>query len=192
MLEVNANQWILPVILVVVVVFLMVMNFIRSRKYQQSAKQAADALKIGDRIVTRSGIFGTITELRETVCGKVATIEIGNKNNKSYMMVDVAAIYGVADDTTVVYDLEGNLINSETKEVLVKAPEKVEEKPTADVTQEKANDVEADQAKTETKETKKKTTSKEKANKEVAEKLDKSEKQSEPKKRGRKPKVENN
>ena len=61
----------LPMILIFVVFYFMLIR--PQRKKDKEAKQMLDGLKIGDRICTIGGIYGTITRIKDDVL----TVEVG-------------------------------------------------------------------------------------------------------------------
>ena len=62
----------LPMILIFVVFYFMLIR--PQRKKDREAKQMLDNLKIGDRICTIGGIYGTITRIKDDVL----TVEVGD------------------------------------------------------------------------------------------------------------------
>ncbi len=61
----------LPMILIFVVFYFMLIR--PQRKKDKEAKQMLDSLKVGDRICTIGGIYGTITRIKDDVL----TVEVG-------------------------------------------------------------------------------------------------------------------
>ncbi len=111
----NAEQWILPGILVVLCVVLFLLYYFRNKRYQQNAETMSNSLKKGDKVKTYSGVYGTIVEIVQTDDGKVVTIETGTEKHKSYVSYDIRAVYS---------------INEPEKPAETKTEQKVEEKPT--------------------------------------------------------------
>ena len=62
----------LPMILIFVVFYFMLIR--PQRKKDKEAKQMLDNLKVGDRICTIGGIYGTITRIKDDVL----TVEVGD------------------------------------------------------------------------------------------------------------------
>ena len=66
----------LPMILIFVVFYFMLIR--PQRKKDKEAKQMLDNLKVGDRICTIGGIYGTIVRIKDDVL----TIEVGEQKNQ--------------------------------------------------------------------------------------------------------------
>ncbi len=66
----------------------------RNKRESQKIQEQTNSLKVGDKVLTTSGVYGTITELKFDDSKKIVVIETGGKN-KSYMSVDAYAIYTV-------------------------------------------------------------------------------------------------
>ena len=90
----------LPMILIFVVFYFMLIR--PQRKKDKEAKQMLDNLKVGDRICTIGGIYGTIVRIKD----QVLTIEVGEQ--KTQMMIARWAVRNV-EQLNVTNDAE-NLI----------------------------------------------------------------------------------
>ena len=90
----------LPMILIFVVFYFMLIR--PQRKKDKEAKQMLENLKVGDRICTIGGIYGTIVRIKD----QVLTIEVGEQ--KTQMMIARWAVRNV-EQLTVTNDAE-NLI----------------------------------------------------------------------------------
>ena len=66
----------------------------RNKKESQKIQEQTNSLKVGDKVLTTSGVYGTITELKFDDSKKLVVLETGGKT-KSYMTVDAYAIYTV-------------------------------------------------------------------------------------------------
>ena len=77
----------LPMILIFVVFYFMLIR--PQRKKDKEAKQMLDNLKVGDRICTIGGIYGTIVRIKD----QVLTIEVGEQ--KTQMMIARWAVRNV-------------------------------------------------------------------------------------------------
>ena len=90
----------LPMILIFVVFYFMLIR--PQRKKDKEAKQMLENLKVGDRICTIGGIYGTIIRIKD----QVLTIEVGEA--KTQMMIARWAVRSV-EQLSVTNDAE-NLI----------------------------------------------------------------------------------
>ena len=77
----------LPMILIFVIFYFMLIR--PQRKKDKEAKQMLDNLKVGDRICTLGGIYGTIVRIKD----QVLTIEVGEQ--KTQMMIARWAVRNV-------------------------------------------------------------------------------------------------
>ena len=90
----------LPMILIFVIFYFMLIR--PQRKKDKEAKQMLENLKVGDRICTIGGIYGTIVRIKD----QVLTIEVGEQ--KTQMMIARWAVRNV-EQLNVTNDAE-NLI----------------------------------------------------------------------------------
>ncbi len=157
-----ASSWILLVVVGLLIV-LMVVRMFADKKRQNQAETMINELKVGDKVVTNSGIYGEIVSIRQTNFGKVALIKSGEGKNASYISVNLQVILGIDEKQDVVLDANGNVVDpvspkveekKETKEEKKEEPTQEEKTETADVKVE-----ETQKAKPATKKPKKKTTS---------------------------------
>lgn len=99
----------LILIIGMMVVMFILPNSARKKQYQQ-LQDFLSNLKVGDKVKTTSGFYGTIISMRETTDGKVALLEMGEGDKKGYIEVDMNAIYAIDAKENVVYDADGNII----------------------------------------------------------------------------------
>ncbi|MBE5799889.1 MAG: preprotein translocase subunit YajC [Clostridiales bacterium] len=87
----------LPMILIFVIFYFMLIR--PQRKKDKEAKQMLENLKVGDRICTIGGIYGTIVRIKD----QVLTIEVGEQ--KTQMMIARWAVRNV-EQLSVTNDAE--------------------------------------------------------------------------------------
>lgn len=127
------NYVLIGVVALLLIAMPIMMNM-RNKKESQKVQEQTNSLKVGDEVLTTSGVYGTITEIKFDDSKKVVVIETGGKE-KSYMAVDAYAIYTVfTKDTTP----------AETAPVAEEA--KVEEPVAAPVVEEKKEEVVVEEA----------------------------------------------
>lgn len=145
----TTEQWVLIGLVLILIIAYPILMTRRNKKENQRLVEQTNSLKRGDKILTTSGVYGTILEVREEDGAKKVVIETGNAQYKSYMTVDAYAIYTVFKDEKEV-----------AKE---KAVEEKKEEPVNEVKaeEEKATEKPAEEKKTSAKKTAKKTTKKE-------------------------------
>lgn len=92
-----ANSWVNYVLIGVVVLLLIALPIMmnsRNRRETQKIQEQTNSLKVGDKVLTTSGVYGTITEIKFDDAKKAVVLETGGKV-KSYLTVDAYAIYTV-------------------------------------------------------------------------------------------------
>ena len=120
-------NWVLIGVVALLLVAMPILMSQRNKKESQKIQEQTNSLKVGDKILTTSGVYGTITELKFDDSKKIVVIETGGKN-KSYMSVDAYAIYTVFKSDEEIAREQELKAEAEQKEVEVleekKAPKK--------------------------------------------------------------------
>lgn len=96
--DIAPTQWILLAVILVLIVLYPVFIFIRNKKDKEKFAELNSALKEGDKVLTSSGVYGTVVSMTETAQGKLVTLETGDEKHKGYISVDVLAIYTVVKE----------------------------------------------------------------------------------------------
>lgn len=120
----NAMEIILIVFIVVLLIAYPIMMYTRNKKENQRMQEQTNSLKRGDKVLTTSGVYGTIVDLHLESDKKIVTIETGTDKKKGYISVDAYAIYTIfkEEDTEAqpasqeVQENTENKSNEETKE----------------------------------------------------------------------------
>ncbi len=94
----NATQIVLIVFIVLLIIIYPILISHRNRKENQRVQEQTNSLKRGDKVLTTSGVYGTIVDLHLEEDKKIVTIETGTGNKKGYIAVDAYAIYTVFKD----------------------------------------------------------------------------------------------
>ena len=104
---------------IILIVFILLLNIlypilisVRKKKERQKMQEQTNSLKRGDKVLTTSGVYGTIVDLHLEEDKKIVTIETGTDKKKGYISVDAYAIYTVFKDEP-----------QESKEETVNVPE---------------------------------------------------------------------
>lgn len=118
LLALDATQIVLICLIGVLVIAYPILITRRNKKENQRVTEQTNSLKRGDKVLTTSGVYGTILEVRQEGTSKQVTIETGNGKYKSYMTIDAYAIYQVIKDQPI-----------ETAKDITKADDQKEEKP---------------------------------------------------------------
>ena len=82
----------LIIILLVAFAGIMLYYFFRNRKFQQVEMDFQSTLKVGDKVKTYSGFYGTVEKITETTDGKVVTLKLGEN---AFVDVDIRALMGL-------------------------------------------------------------------------------------------------
>lgn len=80
-------------VLVVILVALFVLNSFRRKKFNNEMSQMRTDLKIGDKVMTDSGIVGEIAEIYEQDGYKYFVLKSGGELNHGYFSVHANAVY---------------------------------------------------------------------------------------------------
>lgn len=107
-------QWVLLAIIVILIILYPIFVYIRNKKDREKFQQLNDNLKVGDKVITGSGVYGTIVSLEKRNEGKIVTIETGDENHKGYLSIDVLAIYNVVTDEPIVEE-NNEIVTEEDK-----------------------------------------------------------------------------
>lgn len=91
-------QIILIVVIVVLIIAYPILVSSRNKKERQKLDEQTNSLKRGDKVMTTSGIVGTIVDLHQEGERKIVTIETGMGKNKGFMSIDAYAIYSILND----------------------------------------------------------------------------------------------
>ena len=97
----GTTQWVLLGIIVALLIAHPILMFFRNKRENEKVKTQSDSIKKGDKVLTTSGIYGTVVEIKQEGNGKVITIETGSSKNKGYISIDAFAIYTVLTDKPV-------------------------------------------------------------------------------------------
>lgn len=136
LLALDATQIVLICLIAVLVIAYPILITRKNKKETQRMTEQTNSLKRGDKVLTTSGVYGTILEVRQDGTSKQVTIETGSGKYKSYMTIDAYAIYQVIKDQPIetAKDITKSDDKKEDKKDEVKAEvkeEKVEKAETA-------------------------------------------------------------
>lgn len=90
----NVWNYVLIGVVALLLIALPILMNQKNKKESQKIQEQTNSLKVGDKVLTTSGVYGTITEIKFDDSQKMVVIETGGKN-KSYLSVDAYAIYTV-------------------------------------------------------------------------------------------------
>lgn len=86
-------DYIVLIILLVILIALLVLSYFRKKKYNDQVQTMQESLKKGDKVVTYSGVFGTIVDIFTEDDVKQVILKTGRKDTVGYMQVDIKALY---------------------------------------------------------------------------------------------------
>lgn len=101
LLALDATQIVLICLIAVLVIAYPILITRKNKKETQRMTEQTNSLKRGDKVLTTSGVYGTILEVRQDRTSKQVTIETGSGKYKSYMTIDAYAIYQVIKDQPI-------------------------------------------------------------------------------------------
>lgn len=90
----NILYYVLIAVVALLLIGMPIMMNARNKRETQKVQEQTNSLKVGDKVLTTSGVYGTIVELKFDDTKKMVVLETGGKN-KSYLSVDAYAIYTV-------------------------------------------------------------------------------------------------
>ncbi len=135
LLGLDTTQIILICLIAVLLIAYPILMVTKNKKENQRITEQTNSLKRGDKVLTTSGVYGKIIDIKLEGTSKQITIETGSGNYKSYMTIDAYAIYSVikdeipvAKDITKAEEIAEDK-KEEAKETESKEVAKTEEKP---------------------------------------------------------------
>ena len=97
--------------IVLLIIMYPIMMYSRNKKENLRMQEQTNSLKIGDKVLTTNGIYGSIVSIRDEFDRKVVTLESGDETNKGYVSIDAYAIYKIFEDETADTTQEGETEN---------------------------------------------------------------------------------
>ena len=143
----NIVNYILIAVVVLMLIALPIMMNQKNKRETQKIQEQTNSLKVGDKILTTSGVYGTITEIKFDDTQKLVVIETGGKT-KSYMTVDAYAIYTVFKSEEELENEQQAKLEAEKAKEQEKKGDKKEEKVEV-VVEEKQEEPKTEEVKTE-------------------------------------------
>jgi len=98
----NVESVLMLAILLFLVV-LMVLGYLKRRKFNTQLQDLRDNIKVGDKVMTDTGVMGEIVESSTEGEHKYFVIKSGNETNFGYIKVHANAVYYVFDKETPKY-----------------------------------------------------------------------------------------
>ena len=130
--ETPKNGWVSYVLIGIIALMLIALPILmnqRNKKETQKIQEQTNSLKVGDKVLTTSGVYGTITEIKFDDTQKMVVIETGGKN-KSYLSVDAYAIYTVfKSEAELKREAEEKALAEEKAKEVLKTEEIKEDRP---------------------------------------------------------------
>ena len=76
-------------------VVLMVLGYLKRRKFNTQLQTLRDEIKVGDKVMTDTGVVGEVVDITTEAEHKYFTIKTGSKSNFGYMQVHANSVYYV-------------------------------------------------------------------------------------------------
>ena len=105
----DATQIILIVFIALLIIIYPILISTRNKKENQRMQEQTNSLKRGDKVLTTSGVYGTIVDLQLDDDRKIVTIETGTEKNKGYISVDAYAIYTIFKEEDTANEAEKSI-----------------------------------------------------------------------------------
>lgn len=113
----NVMSYVLIAVVAILLIAMPILMNARNKRESQRVQEQTNSLKVGDQILTTSGVYGKITEVKFDDTQKMIVIETGGKT-KSYLTIDAYAVYQVIS--------QGEGEKKEEKQADIKQEEKKE------------------------------------------------------------------
>ena len=88
-------QYVILIVLIVLVVALFITSYLRRKRYNNELGQMREELKIGDKVMTDTGVVGEVVDSYIEENYKYFVLKSGRGNNVGYFAVHANAIYYV-------------------------------------------------------------------------------------------------
>ena len=115
----DATSIVLIVFVAVLLIAYPIMIHSRNKKENQRMQEQTNSLKRGGKVLTTSGVYGTIVDLHLDGDKKIVTIETGTDKKKGYISVDAYAIYTIFTEEEEKVAEPSKEIKNETVETTV-------------------------------------------------------------------------
>ena len=129
---------VLLIILIVLVVALFIVSYMKKKKYNNELGQMREELKVGDKVMTDTGVVGEVVDSYIEDEYKYFVLKSGKGNNVGYFTVHANAIY-------YVFGKEEQQAQEKKVSIKVNIPETAEKS----ATEQKANEAEQTEEKKE-------------------------------------------
>ena len=94
---------ILMIAILLFLVVLMVLGYMKRRKFNTQVQQLRDNIKVGDKVMTDTGVVGEIVDIATEGEHKYFTIKSGTDDKFGFVKVHANAVYYVFDKETPKY-----------------------------------------------------------------------------------------
>lgn len=93
----------LMLVILAFLVILMVFGYMKRRKYGTQLQQLRDEIKVGDKVMTDTGVVGEVVDIVTEEEHKYFTIKTGSGKNFGFLKIHSNAVYYVYDKLTPKY-----------------------------------------------------------------------------------------
>ena len=108
---------VLMVAILLFLVVLMVMGYLKRRKYNTQVQELRDNIKVGNKVMTDTGVVGEVVDVSTEGEHKYFTIKSGTAKNFGFLKVHANAVYYVFDKDEPKYATTESDEDDETEEV---------------------------------------------------------------------------
>lgn len=128
--DVSATQWVLLGLILVLIILYPVFMVFKNKKEKEKFDQLSSGLKVGEKVLTSSGVYGEIVSITDERQGKLVVLKTGDETHPGFITVDVLAIYTILREEQIVSE-ENEVQPKAEPEKEVPAEEQVEVKKPA-------------------------------------------------------------
>ena len=141
----GVSRGVLTALLIVVLIGMLVMPYMSSKKRNREYEAMVNSLKAGDLVKTAGGIIGRIVKIMNKGDINTVILETGSKTEKSYMEFDLNMIYCVLKSAKAENE-EADDLDDEDEEENEEAEAQVEETTEAPVEEAQETETAAEEA----------------------------------------------
>jgi len=95
-------SWTFPILLLVLFGGYYFYSVRKQKRYAAMSQKLVSELKVGDKVKTYAGFYGTIVQIETTAQTTIAILKTGNETFPGYISVDINAIYALSQELEVV------------------------------------------------------------------------------------------
>ena len=104
------EKFIMPIILLFLIIFMFILTK-RQQKSLLASQESLNKIKVGDKVKTHLGVYGTLISTYESTDGKIAKLDISQSETPCVIDIDFKYISSIDTKKIVICDESGNPIS---------------------------------------------------------------------------------